>query len=200
VTSVDCTTLSFDRLVDYTAGELPANDERRMEAHYFECRRCARRLVVVEALAGGVGALVRHGAARASVTREVVRRIAQEGLALRRYALAPGHVVPCTAAPTDDFVLVELRGLVGAGAGARVDVETMVSPSGATSHHTLLTSVDPESRSILMLFPAEVVRSYPRSRWTIRASVGGAPEAAAASYVLDHTPWAELADGQPPPG
>jgi hypothetical protein len=173
MTVIDCTApLAFDRLVDYSAGDLAAFDERRVEAHY-----CA------------------------TVTREIARRIALDGLALRRYALAPGQVVPCTAAPDDDFVLVELRGLAGSGpGGARVDVETRIFPSGATTNHTLLASLDPESRSILLLFPADAVRSFPRSRWTMRVSLDGGPAAAAAPYVLDHTPWAELAGGEPTPG
>lgn len=218
MTAIDCEApLPFDRLVDYTAGDLASDDEERIEAHYFGCSRCARRLALVEGLGAAVSELVRRGAARATVTRDVAERIAREGLALRRYVLAPGEAVPCTAAPGDDFVLVELLGRPGAGTGAAsVEVETRVFPSGATTRHTLLASLDPESRSILMLFPADAVRSFPRSRWTMWVSVQGAASVHGAAsvegsvnvegapepapYVLDHTPWQELAGGEPPPG
>lgn len=194
--------LPFERLVDYTAGDLSAAEEERLEAHYFACARCSRRLAVVEALGVGVGALVRRGAARASVTRDVVERIAREGLTLRHYVLAPGDVVPCTAAPADDFVLVELRPDAGAAAGgARVDVETRVLASGAITRQTLLSSCDPASGSILLLFPAEVIRSFPRSRWTMQLSFEADPAARFGAYVMDHTPWQELApSGEPAPG
>jgi hypothetical protein len=190
--------LEYEQLVDYVSGELSAAEEQRLEEHYFACARCARRLALVEALGAGVVTLVRRGAARASVTRGVAERIAREGLGLRRYVLAPGEVAPCTAAPGDDFVLIELLGLTGTG-GARVDVETRVLESGATTQHSLLTALDPETGSISMLFPAEAVRSFPRSRWTLRARVEGTPQAAV-TYGLDHTPWPELAHDQRPSG
>ena len=118
MTAVDCgAPLCFDRLVDYTAGELAPEVEEHLEAHYFGCSRCSRRLALVEGLGAAVSALVRRGAARASVTRDVALRIEREGLALRRCALTPGDVFSCTVAPNDDFVLVELLGRAQASAG-----------------------------------------------------------------------------------
>lgn len=194
--------LPFERLVDYSAGELSAADEEQLEAHYFSCARCARRLAVIEALGDGVVALVRQGASRASVTGDMVERLAREGLGLRRYRLAAGDIVPCTAAPADDFVVVELLVSAGAAAGgACIDVETREVASGSATRHTLLASFAPEATSILLLFPAEVVRSFPRSRWTLRVSFEAAPSAPAGEYVLDHTPWQELAgSGEPAQG
>ena len=65
----------------------------------------------------------------------------------------------------------------------------------------LIRAHAPEATSILLLFPAEVVRSFPRSRWTLSVSFEAAPSAPAGEYVLDHTPWQELAgSGDPAQG
>lgn len=186
--------LPLETLVDYTAGDLAADREAQVEEHYFACGACARRLAAVEALGRGVSALVRRGAARASVSAELIERLDRAGLAVRRYRLAPGDTVPCTAAPDDDFVLVELATGSALPAGAAVvDVLAEDLARGGSELRTLHVGLDRERCAISLLFPAQAVRAYPRSRWTMHVRFERNPEPRLGAYVLEHTPWDELA-------
>lgn len=190
--SVCLAPLPLESLVDYTAGDLTQEDEQRLEEHYFGCEACARRLASVEALGQGVRDLVRGGKTRASVTLDVVERIARQGLGVRRYVLAPGETVQCTAAPEDDFVLVELEAGAALQGGAQVEVLTEDLAAGGAERRLLLAAIDRARGSILLLFPAHAVRAFPRSRWTMHVTFEADPSTRLGAYVMEHTPWQEL--------
>lgn len=190
--------LPLSDLVDYLSGELDPGVEDRVESHFFACERCARRLESVERLGAGVARLVRAGRVVAAVTGEVLERAAGEGLKLREYRLTPGATVPCTAAPDDDFVVVRLAGDFGDAARVDIDVDTADLESGARrATRTRDVAVDHRRGEIVLLFPGDIVRTYPRSVWTMRVKVAHpAGERDLGPYVMDHTPW----DQVPVPG
>lgn len=188
--------LAFDELVDYTAGELSAEGEAELEAHYFGCERCARRLASVEAIGAAVARAVRGGAVRASITERVVERLERAGLRLRRYAVGAGEVVPCTVAPNDDFVLIELTSERPGSARAFVEVAAHDAAGAAlAAERSWETAFDLERGAIRLLFPAEVVRAYPRSRWTMHVRFEAETIERVGPFTLEHSPWPAPGEG-----
>jgi len=195
MTAPDCgRTPPLAELLEYLLGELPEQREDAFERHFFECEHCVRRLEAVERLAAAVADLVRAGRLSASVTREVVERAVGDGLKLREYALRPGTSVDCTAGPEDDFVVVRLAGPFGDGSDVSLEVHTEDLRGGSSSApRRMEVSVDRAADEIVLLFAGDVVRSYPRSRWTLNVDAGTpADPRRLGPYVMNHTPWGEL--------
>lgn len=184
----------FEELVDYLAGALPSDREEAVEAHFFECAQCTERLDGVDGLASGIAALIHAGLTGGSVTSEVVDRAAHAGLKIRRYTIDAGGSVACTAAPEDDFVVVELNGKFEPGEKATVDVEMDNLHDGSQSgQSTLDATIDRERGAIVLMVPGDVVRAYPKSRFTMHVTTTRANEARRfGAYVMNHTPWQEL--------
>lgn len=186
--------LPIVELLEYLLGELPQHHEGSFEQHFFECEHCARRLEAVERVAAGVADLVRAGRLSASVTRDVIERATSDGLKLREYALRPGSSVDCTAGPEDDFVVVRLAGPFGDEPDVSLEVDTEDLRDGSLSaRRRMEVAVDRAIDEIVLLFAGDVVRSYPRSRWTINVDAGTpADPRRLGPYVMNHTPWGEL--------
>jgi hypothetical protein len=111
VKPVDCDRqISSLDVCDYWAGELPREDEQRIEDHVFTCATCAATLAAGQALASGVRALVRSGNFHSLVSESLLNRLARDGARLRTYVLSPGDVVPCAVWSDDDLVVTRLRG------------------------------------------------------------------------------------------
>lgn len=183
--------LSLPDLVDYLAGELSPADEDRVESHFFACGRCAERLEEVERLGAGVAAAVRAGHVVATVTEALLDRATGEGLELRQYRLLPGTKVHCTAAPADDFVVVRLAGAFGEATHLDLDVRSDDLDTGTSrAMRNLDVAVDRGLDEIVLLFPGSLVRTYPRSLWTMHVT-GATPAGSRdfGTYVMEHTPW-----------
>lgn len=187
--------LGLDRLAAYLGGELAVEDDTSVEDHVFECLHCAARLDAIDRMGAQIRELARGGEIGVVVSDAVVRRFERDGVKLRQYRLAAGDVVPCTAAPEDDFLVVRLS-IPPSGPGGvtlAVDAHTLATDRHDTfERHHLLPDVS--SSELIMLFPGRVVRSYPRSVWTMQVRRPGDAEASPEPYVLDHTPWNERAN------
>jgi hypothetical protein len=189
--------LPLDRLIAYQLGELPEDEAATVEQHYFACGRCAERLAAVVRLQQGIVALVREGRITSSVTAALVDRVTVEGLQVRSYHLAPGQQVACTAAPLDDFVVVRLAlPREPSQSIDRIDLATEVTllPSGETRQQMAEdVAIDRSSGEIVLAFSGDLVRSFPRTRWTMTARLhGAASQRSLGPYTLDHTPWEQL--------
>ena len=186
--------LSLTALIAWRAGELEPEEEEDVEAHFFECDLCARRLEEIERLGRAVVELVHGGRVSAAVTASLLEEARARGLAVRTYHLAPGEEVKCTAAPEDDFVVVRLAGDFGETDRVDVDLASAVVATGETDAGRIEdVAVDRESGEIVLLYAAELVRSLPRSRWRYEVRAKGPEgERALGPYRLDHTPWQEL--------
>jgi hypothetical protein len=188
--NADCRApLPIEQLVDYAAGELSEADETTLEEHLFACEPCARALERVMRLGAGIGRCVREGRIATPATDDLVRHLSAAGARIREYRLAPGDTVPCTAAPDDTFVAVRLAVPIPEVTSLSMDVDFHDLATGAReAQHTEDVPIDRTSGEVVMLFPGELIRTYPRSRWTMHMTPAEG-SAALGPYVLDHLPW-----------
>ncbi len=190
------TPLPLEELIAYHLGELDGEPAEAVEEHYFACGACARRLEAVGRLAAGIVEVVRRGEVTASVTSTLLARGVERGLRVRRYRVSPGEAVSCTAAPDDDFVAIVLGlGLREADA-IDVAVSWVALDTGATEERAIEeVSVERDVGEVVLLFSGARIREAPRSRWEMYAVVHAAgQERRVGPYVLNHTPWEELAE------
>lgn len=177
--------VGFGELLDYVVGETQGEQAEALEEHLFECPRCARRLGVLDAIGRSVTEAVRRGGVGGSVNAAFLDKVRREGLTLRDYRIAEGTTVACSAGP-EDLVVVRLAASFPQAEELRLDGtfhdlerdETAPLPARAVV-------VDRELGEVVLVFPGEVVRAYPRSRWTMhlhgeREDLG--------PFVMDHTP------------
>lgn len=191
--SEDVCPLPLESLIAYAVGELPDGDAGSCEEHLFACQRCARRLDTMMRLGNGIADGVRDGRVSAAVTGTLVAQATRHGAHVREYRLQPGETIACTAGPDDSFVAIRLAA-PAAGAEVTLDVEFHDLTTGARLARRIDgVPVDARTAEVVLLFPGEVVRGYPRSRWTL---VGGCirdgQTVQLGPYVLDHTPWEQL--------
>ena len=107
-TSAPCP--SFGELADYWTSDITPGDAERIEAHIFDCERCARMLAEADRLRDGIGALARAGSIQAFVNDAVLNRLARDGVRVRSYALGPGETVRCAVWADDDVLVDEAAG------------------------------------------------------------------------------------------
>lgn len=193
------TPLGLDELLQYRFGELDSASSERVEEHYFRCAACTRRLASLERLGDRVIEAVRGGSIAAAVTSSLVERGLRDGLKVRSYHLGPGEQIACTAAPDDDFVALHLAVNVGQVTAVDVAVEwTDVETGVANSNYVSDVAVDQVAHEVVLLTPGRQIREVPRSHWRMEAIVRGTSgEQRLGPYVLNHTPWEQLAaDGR----
>lgn len=181
--------VDLDELVGYLLGDLAPLEAEALEEHVFECDRCARRLESIERLRRAVSDAVLRGAVGGSVNGAFMERAARDGLSVREYRIPEGDTVACTAGP-EDLVVVRLAAGFGGVANLRLD-GTFLDLELQESSPLLARDVvvDGDLDEVVLVFPGEVVRTYPRSRWTLRLrgeTTGGTAEIG--PFVMDHTP------------
>jgi anti-sigma factor RsiW len=184
-------------LLAYQQGELTPEAEQRFEEHFFGCEYCVRRLEAVERLGAGVVALVRSGRITSGATAALLSRAVGQGVRVRDYRLVPGEPAACTIAPTDDFVAVRLAGVFGDLGRVDVAVESIDLDTGQVAERLVENvAVDHQRGEIIVRYAGEMVRSQPRSMWTlqVRGRRGGVEEQLG-TYILEHTPWEQLPAG-----
>ena len=176
---------SFGELADYWTSDVTPADAEQIEAHIFECDRCARLLAEADRLRAGIGALARSGNVQAFVTDAVLNRLARDGVRVRYYALSPGESVRCAVWSDDDVLVTRLRadftGVESVDAEMRLD-------SGEPWGHTTDIPVPAGATELVMALPAALVRTAPNVpiRLTLRASAASGNTAALAEYIFDH--------------
>lgn len=176
-------------LLDYLLGELAAERRDALEDHLFGCAACAGRLGVLERLREAVADAARHGTVAANVNAAFLERAVRDGLELCEYRIPAGGAIPCGAGPEDLWVIRLAGDLAGVG-DLRLEAELhdlehdVVTPLPARE-----VVADRDAGEVIMVFPGDQVRAYPRSRWTLRLrgeGAGGAVEIG--TFVMDHTP------------
>lgn len=176
---------AFGDLADYWTSDITPDDADRIEAHIFECERCARMLAEADRLRAGIGALARSGNIQAFVTDAVLNRLARDGVRIRYYALSPGESVRCAVWSDDDVLVTRLRGNF-AGVES-VDAQLRLD-SGEEWAHTKDIPVPAGATELVMALPAAVVRTAPKTpmRLTLRTSDASRHERILADYVFNH--------------
>jgi anti-sigma factor RsiW len=181
--------VDLGELAAYRLGELAEPAEQALEEHYFGCSECAERLAWLDSLAVSLLDVVRAGRVSSNVSAAWVSQARDQGVRLRSYELGPGQAVECTVSPDDDFVILRLR--MDASIAGPVDVETEWTDldAGRTNQNDLNGMfVDPVTHELLYAFSADLVRTYPRSRWVMQVRPRGA-QSAFGPFTLNHTPW-----------
>lgn len=181
--------ITLGDLVDYQLGELAGPAAENLEQHLFECPVCAARLDDVERIAAAVRRAVVRAEIGANVTGAFLDRAAADGLSRREYRLEPGQTVACSAGPEDLFVVRIAADFADAvELTAHVDFRDLSTGSSRTLPPRGVLP-DVESGEVVLVFPGQEVRAYPRSVWTItvQGEVGGRA-AGFGPFVLDHTP------------
>jgi anti-sigma factor RsiW len=178
-----------DRLVDYLLGELPAGEAERLEGHFFECAACAAKIESIERIGTTIADVTRHASVGANVNGAFVDRAARDGLTLREYRIPAGETVACAAGP-EDLVVIRLAANFGGATDLSLDVTFHDLENDETSPAVTRQIVaDRDLSEVVLVFPGELVRTYPRSRWTLR--VGGELPSGRAEFgpfIMDHTP------------
>lgn len=186
--------IGWEHLLAYVRDPLDEAELQAIEAHYFECNECSHRLAWLHRLGRTVTSLVRAGAISASGTSGWVEKAGAEGVSLRTYRLAPGETVLCTAAPEDDFVLVRLAMDIDPTESVTLVTDVLFHPTGQSERRIVEdVVVDRTAGEVLYFHSGDLVRQFPRSRWSMEAQVRGTSRTRTLGpYVLEHTPWEEL--------
>lgn len=176
-------------LIDYLRGELPAEAEHVLEEHLFDCPACTEQLARFERIGAGIRDLVAGAMAGGVVNHQFVERLRQSGLSIREYRLTPGVTVSCQAGP-EDYVLVRMAAEFGSLADVNVEVEFHDLERNAKAPvMRRQAEIDRAAGELMLVFPGTVVRSYPRSLWTMQ--VHGRMEDRVqrfGPFIMDHTP------------
>jgi hypothetical protein len=176
--------LTFGELADYWTPDVSPQETERIEAHVFECARCARLLAETEELRSGIGALAQSGGFQAFVTDGLLNRLARDGVRVRSYSLEPGETIRCSAWTGDEMLVARLRGnFTGVSA---VDAEMRLDTGEEWGRSTDVPVLEGATELVLAL-PASIVQSSPVTmRLTLRAAAGSQPSDVIAEYVFEH--------------
>jgi hypothetical protein len=186
--------LALDELVGYLLGDLPEADLDAVEEHLFGCAACGGRLESVDAVRRAVADAARRAELGGNVGAAFLERAVRDGLSVREYRIPKDGEVACTAGP-EDLVLVRLALDPARPADSDRPAALRLNATfedlergGSAELPAREVLADRGLGEVMLVFPGEAVRAYPRSRWTMRLADG-------ATYVMDHTP----APGAPPP-
>ncbi|MBX3604452.1 MAG: zf-HC2 domain-containing protein [Piscinibacter sp.] len=100
--------LDAQTLLAYWLGELDEAATAAVDEHLFGCEACGAELDALVALGAGVRQAFGAGLVAAVVGAGFVQRLAERGLQLRQYRVAPGTGVDCHVEPGDDLVVSRL--------------------------------------------------------------------------------------------
>jgi hypothetical protein len=163
----------------------PAADE--LEAHFFGCDACTRRLGWIAAVADAYAAVMhRRGGVDLALTASMVERLAQAGVVMRQYRPGPNEDVACTVTLDDDLTVSWIP--VAPAAGERVDV-LMTAPDGTAFIALEDAPVDPATGCVIHARAAEGLRPLPAIDLRLRVlGVGPAGTRTLAEHTFRHRP------------
>jgi mannose-6-phosphate isomerase-like protein (cupin superfamily) len=184
---VECS-MGLEQVMAYLVDELDDAAVEVFEDHLFACGVCAERLAMVERLRAEVASTARRAEIGVNVNSAFLERAVRDGLTLREYRIPAGESVACKAGPED---LVVVRLAAPFGDFQSFDLAAVLED---IRHDTVATLpsrsvvIDRAREEVILVFPGELVRSYPRSRWTMRLhAVGPAGERDIGPFVMDHS-------------
>lgn len=181
--------LEVDRMLAYLVGELTDEQADTLEEHLFSCDRCGPRFESLATMRDAVVEAIRGAEVAGNVDASFVHRAEGEGLRLCEYRITEGGKVFCKAG-AEDFVVVRLAADFDDVEGLRLegkfeDLERHESRSLPTRD----VVVDRGLGEVLLVFPGDIVRTYPRSQWTLRLQGSrSGNDTEIGPFVMDHTP------------
>jgi hypothetical protein len=172
-----------ETLLDYWAGDGPADQTARIEAHLFECGDCAARLERLASIGMGLAALVRRGHVSGIVSRTLVNRMRRDGLRVRVYSVSPGETMPCAVFPGDDLVVAALRADFSGVDAATLSV---TGPGNSLMSELDEIPVSQPEGEVLWALSGAAVRQMPSTRLQLTLTSQGTERAVLGEYVLEH--------------
>ena len=176
--------IPFAALVDYWFGELPQNEEERIEEHLLGCALCSERLGDLVRLGAGISAACRSGEVPAVISPFFLQEMKQEGMRVREYCVAPGGSVNCTISAADDAVVSRLQATLEDA--TRVDLVHVYE-----QRESRLPDIpfEPAAGEVLFCPSAANLKKTPAHTATIRLlAVDEAGEHPIAEYTFVHMP------------
>lgn len=179
--------IPLETLLDYHLGAL-AEREDAFELHLFGCDACARRLALLTALGDGITRLAATGAVFASVTAHHLTRLAEAGLRLRSYRIAPGSSVHCTIAPLDDANVVRLA--VDAPRDHEVDLVVRMRDAAGERQTDArrAIAIDRTAGEAVLLYPGDAIRALGPATFHLELRDAD-DDRSLGAYTMHHTPW-----------
>lgn len=196
--SVPCAApVPFEALISYALGELSEAEAEQIDAHYFSCAHCTRRLEIVSLLQQGVHDLVHGGHLMVGGTMAMVERARARSVVVREYRTDPGEHVHCTAGPADELLVTRYGGLRGI---TSVDVHfrgAIVGTEQVMQMELADVPVDQRTGDLVLLAPAALNRSFPPLEIEVRLTARDATGShEAGTYHYHHRPWDLLDDAE----
>jgi hypothetical protein len=176
----------LNELADYWVGDVPPEQEERIEEHLLDCDVCSQRLQELAEMAGNIRDLVRKGAIRGIVTGSFVDRLAGEGLRVREYRLAPGEQVPCTVTHEDDLVI----GRLGVDLTDQKHVDFLLcDEEGNEQERWPDIPFSASTGEIIFVERTDTLRALPSTTLVVKlVSIGDHGESLLGEYRFNHTP------------
>ena len=176
--------IAFELLVRLACGDLTGDEESSVEEHVLDCTECARTLEGLVVVGDAVRTALVSGEHRVRLigTTAMVERLDAAGLLSRRYALAPGSVVPCGVTSKDVYSMAKLE--ADLRDAVRIDLEI-------NGHRIPDLPFEAESGRVLLVTPATEIRTLPTMKLGFRMFTfdKDGRERLAGEYTLDHTAW-----------
>lgn len=170
--------LSWETLVDYWAGDLPAQEVERIDAHVMGCATCA----ATSARVGSVTESVR-GAIPTVLSEQALARLQARGLRMLTNPMAPGDRREVVFPAGADLLIHELGGLDLASA-ERVTVTVSVDSTGQPLDEILEAPFD-RARGLVRIACQQHFSSLPPDvAFEVRARKPGGVEAVTRYVVL----------------
>lgn len=177
--------LPEETLLAYWLGELDAAGTDAVDTHLLGCDACGSALDALVALGDGVRRAFDAGLVGAVVGAPFVARLAERGLRVREYRVAPEGSVDCHIAPDDDLVVSRLALPALAGA-TRLDL--LLHPvGGGPVLRAADVPFDAAAGELVAVVAATRLRTLPSgTEWMRIVAVDGAAERVLGEYRFNH--------------
>jgi len=178
---------NHDLLAAYWLGELPEEEEHKLEEHVFQCAYCSTRLEALARQAAGIKAAVQASAITLAITPQFLEHLKREGLRFREYRAQPGETVHCAIGAEDDAVVSRLQAkLVGV---KRVDAVKSTEVGGRTERWRVQdVPFDEAAGEVLLTPPTPALRRMPDYTWRVQLlAVEEGRDRLLGEYTFAHT-------------
>lgn len=180
--------LSAGALQEYWLRESSPAETDAAEDHLMRCETCGEALDELIALGEGVRAAFFAGEVWTVSGSAFIRRVANDGLRVREYRVAPNSSVHCTLAPDDELLVARLAApLQGV---QRLDILSESSLAPGQCERLEDVPFDPEDGEIVWIAKHARLRSLPAQTVVVRLlAVAADTSRELGTYTFLHRPW-----------
>lgn len=173
-----------DTLLAYWLGELDEARTAVADEHLLGCDHCGAALDALVALGDGVRRAFASGRVGTVVGPAFAQRLAERGLRLREYRVAPHGQVNCHVDPEDDLVLSRLSApLAGL---SRLDM-VLHPGDGGPAQRAEDIPFDAERGEVVIVMPMQRLRALPSGTERVELlAVDAAGERRVGDYTFIH--------------